>query len=67
MKDKLWLKQMMDDREITIEEMADCIGVKERTMFEYYHGWRDIGRDTLRQICKVLDLDNEEVARWQSN
>ena len=56
-----WIKQVMDDREIAVEEMAEILDLAESTVKGYYQGWRKPGKNIRLNIIRILDLDEEEV------
>ena len=56
-----WIKKAMDDRGITIEEMADALALAPSTVKNYYRGWQEPGRIIRQNIIMILDLDEEEI------
>lgn len=51
----------MDDRGISINDMAEALDLSEKTVSAYYRGSKKIGRKTLTNIIKILDLDEEDI------
>lgn len=56
-----WIRKAMDDRGITIEEMADALALAPSTVKNYYRGWQEPGRIIRQNIIRILDLDEEEI------
>ena len=52
-----WLKQVMDDRDISIEDMAQALNLPESCVKNYYYGYRKPGDKVTLNIIKILDLD----------
>ena len=52
-----WLKQVMDDRDISIEDMAQALNLSESTIKMYYNEYRKPTGKVLLNIIKILDLD----------
>lgn len=52
-----WLKEVMDDREISIEDMAQVLNLSNNTVMSYYYGYRKPGDKVTLNIIKILDLD----------
>ena len=52
-----WLKQVMDDRDISIEDMAQVLNLSESCVKSYYYGYRKPGDKVTLNIIKILDLD----------
>ena len=36
-----WLRRVMDDREISIEDMAEVLNLAEGTVRSYYYGYKN--------------------------
>lgn len=47
----------MDDREISIEDMAEVLNLKNETVKGYYYGYHNPGKKVTLNIIKILDLD----------
>lgn len=52
-----WLKEVMDDREISIEDMAQVLNLSNNTVMSYYYGYRKPSDKVTLNIIKILDLD----------
>ncbi len=52
-----WLKQVMDDRDISIEDMAQVLNLSESCVKNYYYGYRNPSDKVTLNIVKILDLD----------
>ena len=55
-----WFRQIMDDRDISIEDMAEALNLSENTIGMYYNGYRKPTGKVLLNIVKILDLDVED-------
>lgn len=55
-----WFQQIMDDRDISIEDMAEVLDLSESTVGMYYNGYRKPTGKVLLNIIKILDLDVED-------
>lgn len=51
------LAQIMDDRDISISELAEVLDLSEKTVSAYYHGSKRPGRVTALNIARILDTD----------
>ena len=56
-----WFTKTVDDRDIDIAELADVVGLEERTVREYYTGKRKIGWKAKMNLMKILDLTEEDI------
>lgn len=55
-----WIRQYMDENNISIKELAEILNLSERTVRGYYKGWNEPGRKVALNIMKVFDMDLEE-------
>jgi len=58
---KNWIQKTMDDRGISISELAEILNLSERTVRSYYKGWSKPGKIARMNILKVFDLEEEEA------
>jgi DNA-binding transcriptional regulator YiaG len=56
-----WIKKAMDEKEVSIEELADALGLTWGTVRNYYRGWTKPGKNIRLNIIRILELDEEEV------
>ena len=56
-----WIKEIMDDRGVTIEEMAEILDLSERTVKGYYMGWNKPGRIVKLNLMKIFDLEEDDL------
>ena len=56
-----WFKDVIDDRGIDLDEIAQVANLAEKTVKEYYNGRRKIGWKTKLNLMKILDLTEEDV------
>lgn len=53
------IKQLMDDRDITIEDLADYLDITESTVTEYYNGTRKPGREILWNMSRLFEVSQD--------
>lgn len=51
------IRELLDDAEISIEEFAELVGITEKSMSNYYYGWRNPGKRLALNMAKILDVD----------
>lgn len=51
------IRELVDDADITVADFADLVGVTERSMENYYYGWRIPGKRLAFNMAKILDVD----------
>lgn len=56
-----WLRKVVDDRGIDLDELAEVVDLAPRTVREYYAGTRKIGWKAKTNLMKILDLTEEDV------
>lgn len=56
-----WLKKVVDDRGIDLDELAEVVDLAPRTVREYYAGTRKIGWKAKMNLMKILDLTEEDI------
>ena len=56
-----WIKEQMDRRGVSIDEMAEITGLSPYTIKGYYYGWSKPGQRVRLNLIKIFDLDEDEV------
>ncbi len=56
-----WFKKVVDERGLTLSEVAEGAALAEKTVRAYYNGSKRIGRKTTCNLLKTLDLSEEDV------
>ena len=56
-----WIKDTMDNRGITIEELAEASILSERTISNYYKGKSKPGKKARINLLKLLDYDEDDI------
>ena len=56
-----WFKDVIDDKGIDLDEIAQVANLAEKTVKEYYNGRRKIGWKTKVNLMKILDLTEEDI------
>lgn len=56
-----WLRKVVNDRGIDLDELAEVVGLAPRTVREYYAGTRKVRRKSKTNLMKILDLTEEDV------
>jgi len=56
-----WIKEQMDIRGVSIDEMAEITGLSRNTIRNYYHGYNKPGKKIRLNMIKIFDLDEDEV------
>ena len=55
------LKDIMVDKDLNQAQVAELVGVKSGQVSEWIHGKCKPGYDTLKAICKGLDISGDEI------
>lgn len=57
LEEKNWIKEQMDNRNISIKELAEILNLSERTIRGYYKGWAKPGKKVKLNLLKILDME----------
>ena len=55
------IREIMDDQDVTVEEMADVLDINVRTMRGYYNGSKAPGRSLAINMAKILDVSVRDI------
>lgn len=55
------IKEIMSEKGLTQTEFAKAIGVKPSQVCEWLKGKSKAGYDSLKAICKALDVSGDEI------
>ena len=56
-----WIRQIMDERDISIKELSETLDIAENTVRNYYFGWKKPGKKVRLNLIKIFDLEEDEV------
>ena len=51
------VQEIMDERGITIEDLADALNISKITMHNYYYGKKVPGKVIALNMAKILDVE----------
>lgn len=57
LEEKNWIKEQIDNRNISIKELAEILNLSERTVRGYYKGWTKPGKKVKLNLLKILDME----------
>ena len=57
MKNVTRIREIIDERGITIEDLADVLNINKRTIRNYYYGTRVPGKVVALNMAKILDVE----------
>jgi len=55
------LRDIMVDKNLNQTQIAELIGVKQSQVSEWLSGKSNPGYDSLRMICKALDVSGDDI------
>ena len=62
---KFRLDKVLEERQMTVQELAQQIGMKTSTVWEYYHNFNDrIKAVNLAKICEVLECTPADLLEY---
>lgn len=56
-----WIKDTMDDRGITIEELVEASMLSKQSITAFYNGRRKPGKKAQTNLLKLLDYDEDDI------
>ena len=55
------LKQIIEDKGVRIEGLADILGINKSTIYRWTNGDREPKVDNIMKLCKALGISIEDI------